>query len=165
MQSYPFRTMQILWKDHTGESTYDRARWNNVFNLERPNCVPRAVINATCTEDVISAIKMAAQQEKCQVAVRSGGHSMFVWSLHEDSILVDLGNWKEIAVDADLKIAQVTTSVTGFELNRYLRTNDQLFFPAGHCPDVALGGFLLQGGQGWNCRVSTFPVLLFCPSR
>ncbi|KAE8414981.1 FAD-binding domain-containing protein [Aspergillus pseudocaelatus] len=144
--------MQIFWKDPTSESAYDRARCNSVFNLERPNCFPRAVINATCTEDVISAIKLAAHRERCQVAVRSGGHSIFVWSLHEDSILVDLGNWKEIVVDADSKIAQVTTSVTGSELNHYLRTKNQLFFPTGHCPDVALGGFLLQGGQGWNCR-------------
>ncbi|KAE8382973.1 FAD-binding domain-containing protein [Aspergillus bertholletiae] len=144
--------MQIVWKDHTSEKTYDRARWNNVFNLERPNCFPRAMISATGTEDVVSAIKLAAQQEKCQVAVRSGGHSMFVWSLHEDSMLIDLGNWKEITVDADAKIARVTTSVTGLELSRYLRTKHQLFFPTGHCPDVAIGGFLLQGGQGWNCR-------------
>jgi FAD/FMN-containing dehydrogenase len=26
------------------------------------------------------------------------------------------------------------------------------FFPGGHCPTVGLGGFLLQGGQGWNAR-------------
>ncbi|KAK4539200.1 hypothetical protein LTR36_001158 [Oleoguttula mirabilis] len=25
-------------------------------------------------------------------------------------------------------------------------------FPGGHCPDVGLGGFLLQGGMGWNCK-------------
>jgi FAD/FMN-containing dehydrogenase len=23
-------------------------------------------------------------------------------------------------------------------------------FPAGHCPTVAIGGYLLGGGQGWN---------------
>ena len=27
------------------------------------------------------------------------------------------------------------------------------FFAGGHCPDVGLGGFLLQGGMGWNCKV------------
>ncbi|HEX5145612.1 MAG TPA: FAD-binding protein, partial [Conexibacter sp.] len=27
------------------------------------------------------------------------------------------------------------------------------FFPAGHCPGVGLGGYLLQGGYGWNGRV------------
>ena len=25
-----------------------------------------------------------------------------------------------------------------------------LAFPSGHCPSVAIGGFLLAGGQGWN---------------
>jgi FAD/FMN-containing dehydrogenase len=25
-------------------------------------------------------------------------------------------------------------------------------FAGGHCPDVGLGGFLLQGGMGWNCK-------------
>jgi hypothetical protein len=28
----------------------------------------------------------------------------------------------------------------------------------GHCPTVGIGGFLLQGGMGWNCRG------LFCSS-
>src|SRR5262249_20161431 len=27
-----------------------------------------------------------------------------------------------------------------------------LFFPSGHCMSVGLGGFLLQGGFGWNSR-------------
>ena len=27
-----------------------------------------------------------------------------------------------------------------------------LLFPGGHCSDVGLGGFLLQGGFGWNGR-------------
>lgn len=28
-----------------------------------------------------------------------------------------------------------------------------LFFPAGHCAGIGLGGFLLQGGYGWNSNV------------
>src|ERR1700716_1284426 len=28
-----------------------------------------------------------------------------------------------------------------------------LFFPSGHCMTVGLGGFLLQGGFGWNSRL------------
>ena len=28
-----------------------------------------------------------------------------------------------------------------------------LFFPAGHCKGVCIGGYLLQGGYGWNSRV------------
>lgn len=45
------------------------------------------------------------------------------------------------------------TGATGKELNDALAVHG-LFFPGGHCPDVGLGGFLLQGGMGWNCAVS-----------
>ncbi|PLB46578.1 FAD-binding domain-containing protein [Aspergillus steynii IBT 23096] len=145
--------MRTIWKTTDSGDGYDRARLDNVFNMERPAHFPRAVVTATCTEDVIGAVRMALDQpRKCRVAVRSGGHSFFVWSLHDDSMLVDLGSWKEIVVDADTGIAEVTPGVTGAELNEYLRAHHGCFFPTGHCPDVALGGFLLHGGQGWNCR-------------
>jgi FAD/FMN-containing dehydrogenase len=29
----------------------------------------------------------------------------------------------------------------------------RLFFPAGHCEGIRLGGYLLQGGYGWNSKV------------
>lgn len=80
-------------------------------------------------------------------------------SYGDNSILIDLGDWKEVAVEST--ITRVTTSVTGQELNHYSRTHYGLMFPAGHCPDVGLGGFLLQGGQGWNCRVIRFSSLDF----
>ena len=39
----------------------------------------------------------------------------------------------------------------GAELAPFLAARGR-FFPGGHCPTVGLGGFLLQGGQGWNAR-------------
>ncbi len=39
----------------------------------------------------------------------------------------------------------------GSDLLSVLYKND-LFFPAGHCKGVCLGGYLLQGGYGWNGR-------------
>ncbi|CAG8085818.1 unnamed protein product [Penicillium salamii] len=144
--------MQIVWKDSSDEVSYDHVRLSRVFNLHQPGHFPRAVIDATSAEDIVAGVKLAIQQD-CRVAVRSGGHSIFTWSLHDDSILIDLGNWKDIVVAADSNIARVTSSVTGQELNTRVQAHG-LMFPAGHCPDVGLGGFLLQGGQGWNCRVS-----------
>jgi len=41
--------------------------------------------------------------------------------------------------------------VTGERLAPFLAEHDRMF-PGGHCPTVGIGGFLLQGGQGWNCR-------------
>jgi FAD/FMN-containing dehydrogenase len=110
------------------------------------------VVNATCVEDIIAAVKLA-KERNCRVAVRSGGHSWAAWSVRDESILIDLGNFKEWTVDAENFVAQVTPRVTGRELNEMLVNEYGLMFPGGHCPDVGLGGFLLQGGMGWNCRV------------
>lgn len=43
-------------------------------------------------------------------------------------------------------------AVTSGGLNEFLARGGRMF-PGGHCPDVGLGGFLLQGGMGWNCKV------------
>ena len=48
--------------------------------------------------------------------------------------------------------ATVGPGVRGDELLAALAEQD-LFFPAGHRPGVGLGGYLLQGGYGWNGRV------------
>ncbi|MET0526631.1 MAG: FAD-binding protein, partial [Nocardioides sp.] len=39
----------------------------------------------------------------------------------------------------------------GSELSPFLAERGR-FFVGGHCPTVGIGGFLLQGGQGWNAR-------------
>lgn len=39
----------------------------------------------------------------------------------------------------------------GMDLDPYLAELGR-FFNGGHCPTVGIGGFLLQGGMGWNCR-------------
>ncbi len=58
---------------------------------------------------------------------------------------------REISLDMDTSIVRVNPAVTGGELTPFLAQHG-LMFPGGHCPTVGLGGFLLQGGMGWNCR-------------
>ena len=142
--------MQIIWQD---SDTYEDARIGRVFNHRRPQRFPLAVVKATCEEDIVAAVKLAIERN-CRVAVRSGGHSWAAWSVRDNSILIDLGNFKQVEVDGENRIARATPSMTGRELNSILIRDHQLMFPGGHCPDVGLGGFLLQGGMGWNCRVS-----------
>ncbi|GES65094.1 FAD binding domain protein [Aspergillus terreus] len=143
--------MHITWRDSADPVVYEEARVGRVFNHRRPKRYPIAVVKATCVEDIIEAVKLA-KERKCRVAVRSGGHSWAAWSVRDESILIDLGNYKEWTVDAGNRVAQATPSVTGRELNGMLTEQHGLMFPGGHCPDVGLGGFLLQGGMGWNCR-------------
>ncbi|KAL4733475.1 FAD binding domain protein [Aspergillus similis] len=143
--------MLIVWRDSADPTVYEDARVGRVFNQRRPRRYPLAVAKATCVDDIISAVRLA-KEKKCRVAVRSGGHSWAAWSVRDDSILIDLGNYKHLAVDATKHIAQASPSMTGEEINGTLIKEYGLMFPGGHCPDVGLGGFLLQGGMGWNCR-------------
>jgi FAD/FMN-containing dehydrogenase len=55
-------------------------------------------------------------------------------------------------VDREARTAVAEPGCPGNELLARLEADD-LFFPAGHCPGVCIGGYLLQGGYGWNGRV------------
>ena len=82
----------------------------------------------------------------------SGGHSWAAWSVRDDALLIDLGGLRDIAYDPATGIAAVRPAVRGgTELAPYLAARGRAF-PGGHCESVGLGGYLLQGGQGWNSR-------------
>ena len=57
-----------------------------------------------------------------------------------------------MTIDAGAMTARVQPGCRGNDLVAALAEHD-LFFPAGHCIGVAVGGYLLQGGFGWNGRV------------
>lgn len=149
--------MQFILRDSADPAVYEEARVGRVFNQRRPQRYPVGVVKATCQDDIVEAVKLAAQKG-CRVAVRSGGHSWAVWSVRDNSILIDLGGYKHLIVDMEHWVARVSPSLTGKELNNVLVKEYGMMFPGGHCPDVGLGGFLLQGGMGWNCRV-LYPLL------
>jgi FAD/FMN-containing dehydrogenase len=67
-------------------------------------------------------------------------------------MLLDVSGLREVAIDAGGMTARVGPGSRGDELLAELGSHG-LFFPAGHCTGVALGGYLLQGGFGWNGRV------------
>ena len=144
--------LPIIRRDTVPADAFHAAVWGRVFNAVRDDRLPRAVVSATCVAHVKQAVQLAVE-ERCQVSVRSGGHSWAAWSVWEDAVLIDLGGLKEISYDERSRIASCSPSTTGKELNEFLGEKSR-FFAGGHCPDVGLGGFLLQGGMGWNCKVS-----------
>ncbi|KAE8312001.1 FAD-binding domain-containing protein [Aspergillus transmontanensis] len=143
--------MQIIWRKTADANTYEDARVGRIFNHRRPQRFPLAVVKANSQDDIVAAVKLAIENN-CRVAIRSGGHSWAAWSVRDNSILIDLGNYKHLEVDAKRRIAWATPSMTGKDINGVLTKEYGLMFPGGHCPDVGIGGFLLQGGMGWNCR-------------
>jgi FAD/FMN-containing dehydrogenase len=134
-----------------GDDGYERARVGRVFNGRRPQRFPAAVLLAESERDVVDGVRLA-RRNGWRITVRSGGHSWAAWSLRDDTLLIDLGRMREMAYDPDTGIVRVSPSIRGgTDLDTYLAGPGR-FFNGGHCPTVGLGGFLLQGGQGWNAR-------------
>lgn len=140
----------IIWRSDADSAEYERARVGRVFNQRRPKRYPRAIVEVTKESEIIGAVKLAVEQN-CRVSVRSGGHSWAAWSVRDDAILIDLGKYHCMELDRSNMTVVVSPSTTGRVLNEFLGSKG-LLFAGGHCPDVGLGGFLLQGGMGWNCK-------------
>ncbi|KAF4899681.1 6-hydroxy-D-nicotine oxidase [Colletotrichum fructicola] len=166
----PAPPLPILFAEDTPFSEYSAAVWGRVFNAMRDfHRRPVAVVQATHRAHVVEAVKLA-KEKGWRVSVRSGGHSWAAWSVRDEALLIDLGGFgkdeggeDELVYDKSTGVVSCAPARTGREVNGFLA--GQLggpgddseegvgrFFPGGHCPDVGLGGFLLQGGMGWNCK-------------
>jgi FAD/FMN-containing dehydrogenase len=135
-----------------GDEGYERARVGRIFNARRPERYPAAVLLAADVADVIAGVRLA-RDRGWPVSVRSGGHSWAGWSLHDGALLIDLGELRAMTYDDRTGVVAAGPAVRGgLDLAPFLAQRGRAF-PAGHCPGVGLGGYLLQGGQGWNGRL------------
>jgi FAD/FMN-containing dehydrogenase len=132
-----------------GEAGYEERRRKG-HNARKPDRFPDLIVQPENDDDVVAAVRLA-QAEGLRVKARSGGHS-WTSSGVRDGMLVDLAGLNEITVDPAARIATVQPGVRGEDLGAALRAHG-LFFPGGHCPTVCVGGYLLQGGFGWNGRL------------
>jgi FAD/FMN-containing dehydrogenase len=134
-----------------GEPGYEQARTGRIFNARRPDRFPAAVLLAADEADVAAGVRLAAERG-WPVSVRSGGHSWAAWSLRDEALLIDLGGLRDLAYDPATGVASARPAVQGgLELAPFLAERGRAF-PGGHCASVGLGGYLLQGGQGWDGR-------------
>jgi FAD/FMN-containing dehydrogenase len=134
-----------------GDAGFEDAAADRVFNQRRPSRRPAAVLRAAGVSDVAAGVRLAAA-EGLRVAVRAGGHSWAAWSLREDTLLIDLAAFTGMEYDEPAGVVTAGPAVRGgLDLDPFLAARGR-FFAGGHCPTVGLGGFLLQGGMGWNCR-------------
>jgi FAD/FMN-containing dehydrogenase len=134
-----------------GDDGYEQARVGRIFNARRPDRFPAAVLMARDVEDVAAGVRLAAERG-WSVSVRSGGHSWAAWSLRDDALLIDLAELNQIEYDESTGIVRAGPATKGgLQLSPFLASRGRAF-PGGHCPAVGIGGYLLQGGQGWNGR-------------
>lgn len=134
-----------------GQPGYEAARTGRVFNRRHPDRYPAAVLLAAGDADLVAGVRWA-RERGLRVSVRAGGHSWAVWSVRDDALLIDLGELRDMRYDPASGVATVRPAVRGgTELAPFLAGHGRAF-PGGHCESVGLGGYLLQGGQGWNGR-------------
>lgn len=134
-----------------GDPGFEKACFDRVFNERHPGRCLAAIVQAADVADVVAAVQFASEHG-WQVAVRAGGHSWSVWSVRDHALLIDLGAFKQLDFDPATNVVIAGPAVRGgSELDPFLAGHGR-FFNAGHCPTVGIGGFLLQGGMGWNCR-------------
>jgi FAD/FMN-containing dehydrogenase len=134
-----------------GDDGYERARSAAVWNARTPKRYPDAIVVAEGEQDVVRAVR-EAQERGAKIGVRSGGHSWAGNHVRDGGLLLDVSRLRALELDAAAMTAAVGPGCHGDELLGLLAEHG-LFFPAGHCPGVGLGGYLLQGGYGWNGRV------------
>jgi hypothetical protein len=134
-----------------GDAGFADAAVSRIFNQRRPSRRPAAVLRAADAADVAAGVRLA-HAEGLRVAVRAGGHSWAAWSLRDDTLLIDLTAFTGVSYDDETGIVTAGPAVRGGADLDPLLAREERFFAGGHCPTVGIGGFLLQGGMGWNCR-------------
>ena len=135
---------------HRIDPGFDTAIQATLFNQRDPGRKPEMMVLPNHVEDVMAAIRFA-KAEGLRVSICSGGHSWSANHLREGSLLINMRQFNTYEIDRDHMLAKAGPGVGGSDLLTAL-TKQGLFFPAGHCRGVCLGGYLLQGGFAWNGR-------------
>lgn len=133
-----------------GDPGYEDARGVAVWNGIVPPRYPDLIAYPEQDEQVVMIVRFA-KEHNMSIATKSGGHSFTASFLRDGGIFVDLVKMNKFTFDVDSRVAQAQPAAYGSDLNTALAESG-LMFPGGHCPTVGLGGFLLQGGFGWNSR-------------
>lgn len=133
-----------------GELGYEAARRAAAWNARLPDRYPDVIVQANDADDVVRAVRRA-HREGLRVGVRSGGHSWAANHVRDGGMLLDVSRLRDVTIDEASLRATVGPGRAGHELAGMLADRG-LFFPAGHCRGVCVGGYLLQGGFGWHGR-------------
>ncbi|MEN9613197.1 MAG: hypothetical protein RLZZ628_4011, partial [Bacteroidota bacterium] len=132
------------------DSDFEAMIMGTLFNKIDPIRRPAKIVEAKSIRDIIETVKYAKTRGK-KITVCSGGHSWSANHLRADSILILMKNFNQYEINSKAMTATAGPGVGGSVLMKALY-KQALFFPAGHCEGVCIGGYLLQGGYGWNGR-------------
>ncbi|BBX61470.1 oxidoreductase [Mycobacterium saskatchewanense] len=130
---------------------YEAARRGTVWHQRVPERYPEVIVQAVDSADIVAGLRYAKANGH-KVSIVSGGHSFAASHLRDGAVLLDVSRLDHATIDAQKRTAVVGPGKGGSLLMSDLEALG-LFFPGGHCKGVCVGGYLLQGGYGWNSRV------------
>jgi FAD/FMN-containing dehydrogenase len=128
-----------------GDGGYDPCR--QVFNGMHDKR-PAVIARCRTAADVVAAVGFAREQ-RLEIAVRSGGHSVAGLSVCEGGILIDLAGLKQITVDPQARTARAGGGVLWGEFDAATQAHG-LHTPGGRVTTTGVGGFTTGGGYGWT---------------
>ena len=125
-----------------GVAGYDRARV--VFNRRFDAVRPPAVVRVRDREDVRAVVRWANRYDVPLVG-RSGGNAYNGGSTSRSAVVVDVGALDAVRLGGS--IATVGPGARNLDLYAALARRGAAV-PSGSCPNVAVGGLVLNGGMG-----------------
>jgi FAD/FMN-containing dehydrogenase len=111
---------------------------------------PALIARCLGAADVASAIAFAREQRR-EVAVRGGGHSIIGHSMIDDAVVIDLSLMRGVDVDASRLRAHAQGGAMIADLDREAQ-HFGLATTGGAVPTTGVGGLTLGGGYGWLAR-------------
>lgn len=135
-----------------GEPGFDEVLLGTSFNMQDTGRRPALIVQANNGADVAAAVRQA-RALGLTIGICSGGHSWAQNHIRAGGMVLDLSRLNSIAIDIAEGTATIGPGCLAGDLNAAL-SKCNLFFPVAHAYTVGMGGFLLQGGFGWNSRAS-----------
>jgi FAD/FMN-containing dehydrogenase len=135
---------RVITPDDPG---YDQARTVFYGGIDKR---PSAIVRVSSGEDIRRVIALA-RQEGCELAVRSGGHSVVGHSTTDGGLVIDLRGMSKIDVDPGARTAWVETGATALQVTQALAEHG-LAIGFGDSGSVGVGGITLGGGIGFLVR-------------
>ncbi|KAF9878350.1 hypothetical protein CkaCkLH20_04388 [Colletotrichum karsti] len=155
------QTSSLVLRCGVPEYEENRQRY---FNRDDTSRYPAEIHMVYSCHDVATALQRA-RDLNVSVGVRSGGHLPSKPSLVDGGVLIDTTHLNhEVKYDPSSHEVSFGPAVRVYEAWKATDAVDR-FFPFGHAPDVALGGFCLAGGQGlfmrgWGATITDWIVRL-----
>jgi FAD/FMN-containing dehydrogenase len=130
------------------DSNYEITRLSSVWQQLKPKKFPDSIIQVKNVDDVVATVNHARNNNK-KISIRCGGHSYYSSFLQDDMLMLDLSLLRSFSIDKEKGQARVQAAMRSVDFMAEIAKHG-FSFPAAHCGNVPLGGFLLGGGAGWN---------------